>query len=359
VLAILVACQPSKTSTSVFPLTDGWLGGDGASSVPLPAGHTLWFFDDTFVGDSDARTRSGVGEVHNTIAVASGSPLGGPWNVTYAWGADRAPFFAMPQPPATDGYLWVSDAAAINGAVVAAAYETISTPGENLGFAYLGMTLVSIANPAVEPTAWNIQYDALSSSTSCFPGAAMTLDASGENLLLYTDCNPAPGTWQKPIMLVRIPVTGLAAPAANAQYLATDGTWQPGLPATANAAAVVMPAGHTEFTVRYHPEVSQWVAVLVMPGPGLTNQIAMMTAPAPEGPWSDPVGVYTYPETVPGSDAYVDASVFCYAAKEHQELESPGVPELIVSYVCSSTTYSTVVDDLGLYIPRFIKLAIP
>jgi len=29
---------------------DGWTGGDGTSSVPLPDGRTLWMFGDTFLG---------------------------------------------------------------------------------------------------------------------------------------------------------------------------------------------------------------------------------------------------------------------------------------------------------------------
>jgi hypothetical protein len=55
-----------------FPYQQGWLGADGAYSIPIGAGQSLWIFADTFVGLSTAATRAQLnGFIHNTIAIST------------------------------------------------------------------------------------------------------------------------------------------------------------------------------------------------------------------------------------------------------------------------------------------------
>ena len=42
--------EPDAKLNALFRTTEGWVGGDGAFSVPLSDKRTLWLFSDTWVG---------------------------------------------------------------------------------------------------------------------------------------------------------------------------------------------------------------------------------------------------------------------------------------------------------------------
>ena len=58
------ACWPH------FPYESGWLGGDGAYSIPLSPTRTLWLFGDTFIGADGQADREGAAFIHNSIAIS-------------------------------------------------------------------------------------------------------------------------------------------------------------------------------------------------------------------------------------------------------------------------------------------------
>src|SRR5262245_33415350 len=64
------APAPAPVCWPSFPYQQGWLGGDGAYSVPLGPSRTLWLFGDTFVGGPEQRDRAGAQFVHNSIALS-------------------------------------------------------------------------------------------------------------------------------------------------------------------------------------------------------------------------------------------------------------------------------------------------
>ena len=68
----------------------------------------------------------------------------------------------------------------------------------------------------------------------------------------------------------------------------------------------------TEFSVSYLPGLKQYA--LVTTENGLSDRIIGRFAASPEGPWSDPVLLYTCPEMKK------DKKVFTYAAKAHPHL---------------------------------------
>jgi hypothetical protein len=56
-----------------------WSGGDGAQSLLLPDGKTMWFFGDTYLGDTNpdyTRPPLNTGLAHNSAVLQSGSTLG-------------------------------------------------------------------------------------------------------------------------------------------------------------------------------------------------------------------------------------------------------------------------------------------
>jgi hypothetical protein len=52
------------------------------------------------------------------------------------------------------------------------------------------------------------------------------------------------------------------------------------------------------------------------------------------------------------SDSRHTPNVFCYAAKEHPELESKG--KLALTYACNSTKEEEIMRDMRLYRPELI-----
>ncbi len=63
---------PPTGGASYFPYKQGWLGADGAYSVPLGGGQSLWIFCDTFIGPTTAISRTqATGFIHNSIAIST------------------------------------------------------------------------------------------------------------------------------------------------------------------------------------------------------------------------------------------------------------------------------------------------
>ncbi|MEO6323168.1 MAG: hypothetical protein ABIT01_20770, partial [Thermoanaerobaculia bacterium] len=79
--------------------------------------------------------------------------------------------------------------------------------------------------------------------------------------------------------------------------------------------------------------------------------IVVAEADRPQGPWSPPLLVFRPPE----SDR---AGAFVYAAKAHPELDAGG-DALAVTYVANAFDFATLVNDVTLYYPRFVKIAPP
>jgi hypothetical protein len=46
----VASARPATELNTLFEKSDGWIGGDGATSVRLGPGRTLWLFADTWVG---------------------------------------------------------------------------------------------------------------------------------------------------------------------------------------------------------------------------------------------------------------------------------------------------------------------
>ena len=132
-------------------------------------------------------------------------------------------------------------------------------------------------------------------------------------------------------ILARIPVSKLDNPAGAIEYFTQEGTWQNNLnPAKVK---VVLDAGVSELSVRYHAADKKWIAVYLSTQ-NKGDQLLYQFADEPEGPWSKPktLGVKV-PEVDPHSTLY-DKNSFCYAGKEH--IEFARSRNLVVTYVCNS-----------------------
>jgi hypothetical protein len=72
--------------------------------------------------------------------------------------------------------------------------------------------------------------------------------------------------------------------------------------------------------------------------------------------WGQSENLYSYPEMQPGNRNYT-SNVFCYAAKEHTELESVG--QLVFTHACNSSQASDVTNNMNLYRPVVVQQPLP
>jgi hypothetical protein len=353
---------PAACSSGNFPCAQGWLGADAAYSVDLGAGKSLWLFGDTFVGPASATSRTqATGFVRNSIAISTCS--GQNCTFQYYWsGMGTSSQGAVFAAPGID-WFWPMDGFVYNGTLYLALMQMHATAsGGAFGFAYSGAQLASISNYTEPPSQWNITYQNLNTGEEAIPGASIVvaqgpggnpdpLNPQGADFAYFLTVVPV--TNSSPQMaLLRLPLSQLDIAArpgnTNWEYLKSDsswGTWLDTSTVLPGDHAVVINPGATEMTVRYHSSTNQWIAVFPL---GLDNKAHYSLSSSLTRGWGQSEDLFAYPEMQPGNANYT-ANVFCYATKEHVELETAG--QLFVTYACNSVQASDVTNNMSLYRP--------
>jgi len=361
-------------SAAYFPCQQGWLGADGAYSVPLGNGTGLWIFADTFVGPSSATSHTqSNGFIHNSIAISACASQSCTYQ--YYWTgmntSSQGPVFSVPG-SSTD-WFWPMDGFVYNGTLYLAFMQMHATgSGGAFGFAYSGAQLASISNYTTAPSQWSITYQPLNTGGSAVPGVSIIVgqgpngnpdptNPQGANYAYFFTMVPASNSSTPPYLaLLRLPLTQLNSATrpgnTNWEYLKTDSTWGSWLDTDtvlpSDNAAVINP-GATEMTVRYHSSTNQWIAVYPL---GLDNKAHYAISSSMTSSWGASENLYSYPEMQSGNPNYTP-NVFCYAAKEHTELESAG--QLVFTYACNSTQASDVTNNMNLYRPVVVTQSLP
>lgn len=340
-------CQPQ------FPLEAGkaigWQGGDAAYSIPLPDGRDVWIFGDTLYGPERFVDGHDPRQVHNSLGISTCTH--GKWNIDYVIqrGSDGKPvsYFSPADPShwywALDGFyakgdLWVT--------LLCIRHPLKSQPWA-MDFETCGSDLAQISHLERRPRDWQVKIHPLvADGVKAYPSASTVVEGKYAYLFaLYEHAN-------RPLLVTRISLTGLTSPAANLEYLAADGSWQHGFDPT--KAKEVMTHGSTELSIRYHPALHQWRAIMFEPTI-FSSKIIMRTAPSLTGPWSKASLLYTVPEMQPG--AARDKNVFCYAGKEHPEFET-AKDEVVATYVCNTMDVPGLVKNLNIYQPKVIRVTV-
>jgi hypothetical protein len=216
-----------------------WSGGDGAQSLALPDGGTMWFFADTFLGAIDpGGTRSPVttGLAHNSAVLYRGGRLGptyadapgfGGYNATadYTW-------VAPPPPYPADRYELINGDQVIDHGTVYKFYQLADRDIHPGGFQYklVGTVIETfsrdLATDTLTPaggTPLGIQDSARSNPVIW--GAATLV--SGGYIYIY-GVRPYNGRGAPfPLYLARVPVGGLAAGDAWQYYAGGPGCSPP------------------------------------------------------------------------------------------------------------------------------------
>ena len=336
--------EPVAELDAKFRRTDGWIGADGAFSVPLSDTRTIWLFSDTWVGMIRDGKRKPETMVNNTIGVQEGRGADAKLTFAIARDKDNKPK-AIFVPPDGKGWFWLYAGYHANGKlyVFLPRHEKTGAGGA-FGFRGVDLWLGTVSNPLDDPTKWKIDYAKVPFAEFekerkwSFGSSVVRV----ENHVYIYGYEEKPKPFTRKLIVARAPADKLAD--FDSWRFFANGEWK----TDAKDATGLADGLGTEFSVSYLPELKQYA--LVTTERGLSERIMGRFATAPEGLWSDAVLLYKCPEMKQSKD------VFTYAAKAHPHLANGN--ELVVSYAVNSYKLATVVNDAELYWPRFVRVSL-
>ena len=322
------ACLPG------FPDRDGWYGGDGAYSIRLDNRRVLWLFGDTFVsGDAGRKDRVGMKVILGTTLAISTCTAQAGFQIRYFLKKKNGEFVSSFGDPE---WLWPQDPFIADRTLYVPLVAIRANPDVQGPFKFeiAGHKIARIGNiEAAHPDEWTVDYlDLTPAIPKGIIAFAATAVVHGDYVYTYPCFAFTEGLLSVfGNILSRIPINRLDDPASAIEYLNREGQWVKEL----NPAAVkiVLDAGVSELSVRYHADRRKWAAVYLSTRNN-GDRLLYQTADRPEGPWTEPKAlIESIPEVDPKSPLY-DRNNFCYAGKEHIEFAHDG--HLVATYVCNS-----------------------
>lgn len=359
VAAFLSGTSSADTDDHFFPYSQGWLGGDSAYSIPLDSSSTLWLFGDSFVGTAEATDRrQSSAMIHNSIAIRR---CQGGCRITYWWSDMYTPhpesFFKTPK----SDYYWPLDGFVYRGKLYVF-WEQMHKAGNGgaFGFDYSSVVLAIISHYLAPPNQWQVSYRTVVTGNRVIPGIATTLlsplkegtSLSPDYAYVFTLFRRSAKNPFLGLLRVSLPALSSGRQSARWEYLGAGSQWfawdSQSFPQNASK---LIDGNITEMSITFHSNLHRWFAIYPSPG-FLSTTASYSTATTLEGPWTEARALFTYPE-MQARDPRNTPNVFCYAAKEHPELESNG--SLALTYACNSTKESEIMRDMRLYRPELIR----
>ena len=330
--------HPWPQADVLFHQDTRWLGADGASSIDLGNGNTLWLFGDTFVGTSPGEVRWQSTLVRNTIAIQEGDDPSRA-RMTFAWRSQEgrpASFF-----PDTDtSWYWPGHGIRLDSTLIVFLMKIHRAEG-GLGFYAFGWTAVVIRQPDRDPLSWKVEAASTAEDAWGVIIGSATVMRMGDYVYAFGAEEPAVHN----IFIVRWPLD-----AARRGDLSEPAWWS-----SADSAWIVQTrlqrkpvplftGGATEFSVHRVPETGTFIQVQPI-GFGAAT-FGYRTAPRITGPWSELTEFYRPPEMH-------RPDIMIYALKLHPHLRGDG---LIATYATNTFSLSELVTDQSLYYPRVLRL---
>jgi hypothetical protein len=330
---------------ALFSNQDGWTGADGAYSVALTPDMTAWFFGDTWVGQIIAGRHANATLVNNSVAIQRGKiPATAKVDFYYARSDEGQPK-SLFIPVDGRGWFWVFDGVMTPKGLYIFLMQIERTGRDTVfDFNVIGTWLGHVDNPKEPPTSWRVRqfkipWTRISDSGSILFGSAIL---KVENFLyIYGTAEKIDSEGRrKHMILARAPLSGLADFALWRFY--DQGSWVSDFTRASRLAENVS----NEYSVNYLAALKQYA--LVYSQDGISKNILARLAPAPQGPFGDPILLYQCPE------AEWDDTIFCYAAKGHTMFsEAPN--QLVITYIANSLDFNKTASDARLYRPRFLR----
>jgi hypothetical protein len=348
-LAHASVCRPVFLAEHDKP--SGWLGADAAYSIPLGEDRSVWIFGDTLYGKRRVVKGNEPRMVHNTLGISTCDD-DGVWHIQYVVKHDAA---GIPQsyfsPKDANHWYWAMDGFKAHGdlwILLLCVEAATGKMADAMNFKVCGSDLAQVSHIDQDPHNWQVSVHPLvSNGVGAYPSATAVIHDDFAYLFAVYE------TGKRPLVVARIPLSGLNQPKESLQYLASDNVWKAGFkPADAKE---IMKQGSSELSIRYHPDRRQWLAVMFDPN-GFSDKILLRTASELTGPWSEGTTIYRVPEMSPDRPAQ-DKNTFCYAAKEHPEFEQK--TQLLFTYVCNTTDVSSLATHLKIYLPQTVTVPLP
>jgi hypothetical protein len=340
----------------LFEPRPGFGGGDGACSVDLGDGQTLWLLNDTWIGPvTEGRRGPNASIVHNAIGLWSHESEPGEEQsvLVHHGGSEASPRAWVTPPGAADAdprWYWLADGLVLpdSGQLALFAWE-IERKGEGgtWDFQRRGSAVMLVDHPDQPLTAWQPRITPLPFSVG--PGEV----AWGAEIVVDPDANDRAHVFVFGTRAFVDPPSRdlLVARVASAEIEHTDAWrfWNGTEWAADVTAAAPIASGLTdELSVHLIDDeagVAHWI--LLHSDPTLGPDLLARVAPGPLGPYSAPrvLGAFEAPE-LPG--------YFTYGAKGHDHLSEPG--DLLVSFVVNHEDFATMASDTSIYRPRFVAV---
>src|SRR5450755_1316872 len=327
-----MSAAPWPEASVLFRGDSTWIGGDGAYSVDLGGSRVLWLFGDSFIATSSARSRSASYFIRNSVALQTGYDPTHAFIRFYYGMQDDHPRSFLPE----DGKYWFWPGHGIRlGDRLLLFYGRVFQQSPGMwGFSDGDSTAFSVDNPDDEPSAWHFQElpSVAASGGMQLGGAVLRV---GAWLYVYGNLGDAHDVYLARFDLDAASAGDLTAPEWwDGSSFGDAAHWQP-----------VISPGAPEYSVNFAPQIGKFVFVETE-GFGAST-LAVRTADAPEGPWTDPRDVLRPPESF-SEDAFV------YAGKAHPEQAGA---DLAATYVPSGMDGEPPDPTEDLYYPRFVRIS--
>ncbi|WP_157683555.1 DUF4185 domain-containing protein [Microlunatus soli] len=307
-----------------------WTGADSAYSVPLPDGRIAWLYSDTFLGtvNADHSRPTDSPFIHNSIIIDDHGEL-----TTYTGGTPDAPrSLVAPEGSGdeTGSWYWFGDGTVEGDQLRVLVLEFEKTGDGVFDFAFVATAVASFRLPDLAVTVRSLPDSPISWASAVLECGRYSYVYGVEDLQST-----------KYAHLARVPRGRL-----------TESPWQyydgAGWSADPTASARILTGVSNEFSVQRLGGVDGGGFGLVTGDAreSLSPDILLYRSSTPTGPFTDPVRLYSTPET--------SGNIFTYNAKSHPELAGDG--ELLVTYNVNSFDTADVYAEVDNYRPRYLRV---
>ncbi|MGH7689973.1 MAG: DUF4185 domain-containing protein, partial [Gemmatimonadaceae bacterium] len=317
-----------------------WVGSDGASSVDLGGGRTLWLFGDSWIDPSGAGTRHGARLVSSSIAIQTGTDPSSA-EIKFYWGraADGTPAAFVPNPGSER--LWFGNGIRVGNHVVLF-MNRIRNTNSGLGFEAVGWNAFMVENPDDDPAAWRVTPIETPTNVLGVQEGVSAVLRLGAYVYAFGSEDPVKS---HPLYVAR----WLAGDVESGTLLRPE--WWAGQSVGWVPDSSRLPRwplfedGAPDLTIQFDERSKAFVVVQTVGFP--VAAIAVRAASTLTGPWSAPRLLYRPPE-------YSQPDAMIYSAKAHPELTGA---DLVVTYATNTLQFSDQLTDAQTYYPHFVRLA--
>jgi hypothetical protein len=303
---------------------DGWMGADGAYSVPLPDGRSAWLFGDTILGKPQADSALKPSAfINNSLIVQAGDRL------TALHGSNNAKPAAMITPADSNTWYWPAGGVA---------------EGNQLRVFLLHLKRAGSGVPGFDFTGIGHAIATLSLPELKVEGV-MSMPFESEVDYGASFVNEGDYTYIYGLEDLGSVKFGHVARVPNGQIISNKWEFYDGAGWSSNPlSATRIISDVSNLSVFKQGDV--YVLVGMETGLGFGKNILAYFACSPIGPWTGRSVIYTVPEA--------SGSIITYLAIAHPEFSANGA--MLISYCLNDTKPQNGIANTSVYRPHFIRV---